>query len=341
MTSLRCQLKNVLHDKFCLMTFLLPIVVASALNFVGSIDLSTLGELHFGVLEDDLPTRTTTWLERYGPVTIYPTMEELMDAIQEPSTNLIGVESDGSGIKTIISGDELDMFRQTADTLPNLYEQRNAAGQTKVHILEYPNMMAEFQDMFIAVTLIVAMFMGCTFNAMNMISEKEDGVAFINEILPMTQSRYIMQKLFVGFICGCLSSIITVCICFRLSLQNAALMLVLIVLSAFAAAWIGLFIGRASNGLMAGVVYIKIVMLLFMAVPILSFLVGISQPLLSAICYVVPSQATFEGIMALSTGNGTIAIKDIFILLAHCIIWLLLYLVAARKKYWKNPHPAS
>ena len=97
-------------------------------------------------------------------------------------------------------------------------------------------------------------------------------------------------------------------------------------LSAFVAALIGLFIGRASNGLMVGVVYIKIVMLLFMAVPILSFLVGISQPLLSAVCYLVPSQATFEGIMDLSTGNGTAAVKDIFILLAHCIGWFLLYI---------------
>ena len=135
-----------------------------------------------------------------------------------------------------------------------------------------------------------------------------------------------MQKLFVGFICGCLSSIITVCICFRLSLQNAALMLVLIVLSAFVAAMTGLFIGRASNGLMVGVVYIKIVMLLFMAVPILSFLVGISQPFLLAVCYLVPSQATFEGIMDLSTGSGTAAVKDIFILLVHCIGWFLLYI---------------
>ena len=326
MKGLRYQLKSVLHDKFCLMTFLLPIVVAVALNFVGAIDFSTLGELHFGVLKGDLPTQTVTWLERYGPVTAYPTMEELTDAIKEPSTNLIGVEADGSSIKTILSGDELDIFRQTADTLPDLYEQRNAAGQTKVHVLERPNVMAGFQDMFIAVTLIVAMFMGCTFNAMNMISEKEDGVAFINEILPMTRSQYIMQKLFVGFICGCLSSISTVCICFRLSLQNAALMLVLIVLSAFVAALTGLFIGRASSGLMSGVVYIKIVMLLFMAVPILSFLAGISQPLLSAVCYIVPSQAAFEGIMDLSAGSGTAAVKDIFILLAHCIGWFLLYI---------------
>lgn len=326
MKGLRYQLKSVLHDKFCLMTFLLPIVVAVALNFVGAIDFSRLGELHFGVLKGDLPTQTITWLERYGPVTTYPTVEDLTDAIKEPSTNLIGVEADGSSIKTILSGDELDIFRQTADTLPDLYEQRNVAGQTEVHILERPDVMAGFQDMFIAVTLIVAMFMGCTFNALNMISEKEDGVAFINEILPMTRSQYIMQKLFVGFICGCLSSIITVCICFRLSLQNAALMLVLIVLSAFVAALIGLFIGRSSNGLMVGVVYIKIVMLLFMAVPILSFLVGISQPLLSAVYYLVPSQATFEGIMDLSTGSGTAAVKDIFILLVHCIGWFLLYI---------------
>lgn len=332
MKGLRYQLKSVLHDKFCLMTFLLPIIVAVALTFVGAIDFSTLGELHFGVLKSDLPTQTVTWLERYGPVTTYPTMDELTDVIKEPSTNLIGVRADGSGIKTILSGDELDIFRQTADTLPDLYEQRNAAGQTKVHILDRPDVMAGFQDMFIAVTLIVAMFLGCTFNAMNMISEKEDGVAFINEILPMTHSQYVVQKLIVGFICGCLSSIITVCICFRLSLKNVALILVLIVLSAFVAALIGLFIGRTSNGLMVGVVYIKIVMLLFMAVPIASFLVGVCNPLIRAICYLVPSQATFEGIMDLVNGGTGIIGKDIAILAAHCVIWFLLYLLISKRQ---------
>ena len=71
MKGLTYQLKSVLRDKFCLMTFLLPILVAVALNFMGSIDLSSLGELHFGVLENDLPPQTITWLEQYGPVTAY------------------------------------------------------------------------------------------------------------------------------------------------------------------------------------------------------------------------------------------------------------------------------
>jgi len=170
MKGLRYQLKSVLHDKFCVMTFLLPIVVAVALNFVGEIDLSSLSQLHFGILKGDLPAQTVTWLERYGPVTVYPTRDEWTDAIQEPSTNLIGVRTEGSSIKTVISGDELDLFRQTADTLPDLYERRDAAGQVKVRILKRPNVIVELQDMFIAGALIVAMFMGCTFNAMNMIS---------------------------------------------------------------------------------------------------------------------------------------------------------------------------
>ena len=38
------------------------------------------------------------------------------------------------------------------------------------------------------------------------ISEKEDGVALINEILPMTPRQYVIQKIFVGFVLGCLSA---------------------------------------------------------------------------------------------------------------------------------------
>ena len=194
MKGLTYQLKSVLRDKFCLMTFLLPILVAVALNFMGSIDLSSLGELHFGVLENDLPPQAVTWLGRYGPVTAYRTQEELTAAINEPSTNVIGVKADGDSLKTAISGDELEIFRQAAAALPALYEQRAEAELANVLTLERPDILERFQDIFIPAVLIVAMFMGCTFNAMNIISEKEDGVAFINEILPMTPSQYMLQK---------------------------------------------------------------------------------------------------------------------------------------------------
>ena len=331
MKGLKYQLKSVLKDKFCLMTFLLPMVVAVALNFMGFIDLSSLGEHHFGVLKNDLPPHTAAWLERYGPVTVYETQEELTAAINEPSTNIIGVKADGAGIKTVVAGDELDIFRQAAVTLPSLYEQREWAEKVELQTLERSDILESFQDIFIPAVLIVAMFMGCTFNAMNIISEKEDGVAFVNEILPMTPSQYILQKVVVGFLFGSLSSIVTACICFRLSWQNFGL-LPLIVLSSFVAALIGLFIGKLSESLMTGVVYIKIAMLAFLAVPIVCALIGVNGPL-AVICNIVPSQPAFDGIMALSAGNMGTAIKDIGILAIHCAAWFVLYiLIFARHK---------
>ena len=139
------QLKSVRKDKFCIMSFLLPIVVAIVLNFVGSIDLSSLGEYYFGVVDGDMAPETELWLMRYGSVTVCQTREELIAEINEPSTNLIGVEMDGNGIKTIISGDELTLWQQTAGTLPALYEQRETAEQVGIQVIEQPDVLAGYQ----------------------------------------------------------------------------------------------------------------------------------------------------------------------------------------------------
>lgn len=331
MRGLIYQLKSVWKDKFCIMSFLLPIIVAVVLRFVGTIDLSSLGELHFGALENNLSAGTISWLERYGSVTIYKTLEELTASINEPSTDLIGIETDGNGIKTMVAGDELDIYRQVAGTLPALYADRENAEQINVSILERHDVLAGMQNIFIAMTLIVAMFMGCTFNAMNMVSEKENGVDLVNQILPMTYSQYVIQKIFIGFVFGCLSAVMTACICFQLSLQSTFLMLLLIILSAFVAALIGLFIGKFSENLMVGVVYVKVVMIVFMAVPLLSYLLG-ANGLVLILCYFVPSNATFEGVMILANSTDPIIAKDMLILMAHCIVWFLLYLSISKRR---------
>ena len=109
-------------------------------------------------------------------------------------------------------------------------------------------------------------------------------------------------------------------------------MLALILLSSFVAALIGLFTGKLSEGLMIGVVYIKIVMLVFIAVPLVCALIGVSGPL-ALLCNLVPSQPAFEGIMALSAGNMGTAVKDIGILAVHCVVWSTLYvLISTRHK---------
>ena len=124
------------------------------------------------------------------------------------------------------------------------------------------------------------------------------------------------------------------CCYFRLPVKHALLMLTLIILSAFTAALIGLFIGKFSESLMEGVVYIKIIMIIFMAVPLVSYLLG-ARGLISVFCYFVPSSASFEGIMNLADSNKPVIAKDIFILAAHGIIWFLLYLLISK---WQKKH---
>lgn len=109
MKGLVCQMKSVGRDRFCILSFLLPVVVALALNVTGSIDFSSLGEYYFCVVDGEVTDEVQEWLWGYGDVMVCQTREEWISAIREPSTNLIGVEMDKKGVRTIVSGDELPL----------------------------------------------------------------------------------------------------------------------------------------------------------------------------------------------------------------------------------------
>ncbi len=195
MKGLIYQLKSVRKDKFCIMSFLLPIVVAIALNIAGSLDLSSLSEYYFCVVDGEVTDETQKWLMGYGDVTVCRSREEWLSVIREPSTNGIGVEMDAEGIRTVLSGDELTIWQQMASTLPDIYKQREVSAGISIQTLEQPDVLTGVQYIFMTMTLIIAMSMGATFNAMNIISEKEDGVVLINEILPMTLSIWQWQEI--------------------------------------------------------------------------------------------------------------------------------------------------
>ena len=87
-------------------------------------------------------------------------------------------------------------------------------------------------------------------------------------------------------------------------------MFVLIILSAFVAALIGLFIGESAENLMVGVNGLTLIF-----------------------CNLIPSNATFGGIMSLVSGTEPMITKDILILMAHCLVWFSLYLIISK---WKK-----
>lgn len=323
MKGLTYQLKNIWRDKLCILSFLLPVIVGIAINLLSGVSFSSLSETAFYIMEGDLSTETVEWLQTNGSVTIFTDIASLKSAINAPATQAIGVLKDGDAIKTLLSGDELKINAIVASTLPQLYAKRDNIASAKITITSVMNSNDGLISLLVVITMVTAMFMGCTFNAMSIVGEKEDGIAFVNEVLPMTKREYVIQKITLGFVGGVVSTVLTACVCMRVSPAQALPLLLIILLSAFIAALVGLLIGRLSNGLMVGIVYIKMVMIIFLAPPILFYLTVPSDSIGYALSYLLPSSATFYGLMGLLDGQTGGLCLNIIILLAHCIIWLL------------------
>lgn len=333
MKGLKYQLKSIRRDKMCILTFLLPVIVGIAINLLSGVSFQSMGETAFGVLENNISADTVEWLQSNGTVTQYETLDELREAVNNPSTQMIGVLQTGNAIQTFLSGDELEVNRRIADTLPQIYENRiEQLSFDKTIIPVKTDNNEGLKSLLIVLTLVTAMFMGCTFNAMNIISEKEDGIEFINQVLPTTTKSYVVQKMLLGFIGGSVSTIVTAFICLRIEAVQILPFLLIVLFSAYISALIGLFIGYFSDGLMVGIVYIKIIMILFLAPPIFFYLTVPDDSILFILSYLIPSSATFYGVMDLANGGTAVIGKDMVILVAHCIFWFLTYLFISERQ---------
>lgn len=336
MERLKYQLKSVRRDKLCILTFFLPVVVGIAIRLLSGVSLQSISENSFGVLENRMDADTVEWLGANGTVTQYESLTELRAAINDPSTQMIGVLQTGSAIQTFISGDELEMNRVIADTLPQIYKNQTETLSVTKTMIPAASDNDWLKSLLIVMTLVAAMFMGCTFNAMNIIGEKEDGIEFINQVLPMSASSYITQKTLLGFIGGTVSTIITALICVRTDIEHILPFLLIILLSAYISALMGLLIGCFSDGLMSGIAYIKVLMILFQAPPIFFYLTVPDSSIMFKLSYLLPSSATFYGVMDLLNGQTKALCPALAALSAHAVLWSLGYRLLRRRSGQKR-----
>lgn len=331
MLRIKYQLKNIRRDKFCIMTFLLPILIGIVINLLPAVSVQTLGELSFGVMQNDLSEDVVTWLQKIGSLTEYRTLEELEAAVNNPSTQMVGVLRSGNSIRTILSGDEFELYETIGKTLAQLYNNRNDNISYIETVVSASTNYDGLKSLLIVITLVTAMFMGCTFNAMNIISEKEDGIALINQILPMNTQTYLVERLVLGFIGGTVSTLITIYLCMQISIDQIIPLFILIVLSAYIASLVGLFIGYFSSGLMIGIVYIKIVMIMFLAPPILFYLTIPRDSIVYLCSYLFPSSASFYGLMDILNRQAERIWFYLVILSIHAVVWSSLYFLILKR----------
>ena len=325
MEQLKYQLKNIRRDKLCILTFLLPVIVGIIIRFLPAMNFLGLSETSFGCVQNDLSKETISWLQSIGNLTEYETIETLKEGVNNPSTQMIGVLRRKNSIRTILSGDEFELYEAIGKTLPQLDEMRADQPAFSKTISPVSEKSDKLKFLFIAMTLVTAMFMGCTFNSMNMISEKEEGTAFVNQILPMSMRAYLLQKLALGFLGGIVSAMVTAFLCIRTDAWQTSPLFLLVILSAYIASLVGLFIGHFSSGLMTGMVCIKIIMILFLAPPIIFYLTVSTDSAVYPLSYLFPSSAAFYGLMELLAGQMENLGLYLVILSIHAVLLTCLY----------------
>lgn len=332
MRGLFYQIKNMRRDKIAILSFLLPIIAGIAISFFPVTNMTSFEEMTFCAVEDNLLPETSHWLQENGNLIEMESHAALEKSILDPTTQYIGVVQENHEIRTILAGDEFNITSEIAEALPRLYQEREQFSKIDINATPSHDDATELFNLLISIILVTAMFMGSTFNAMNIISEKEEGTALVHEITPVTRKQYISQKIILGFVLGFISSVITAIICVKTSPSIVFPILMIIILSTFIASIVGLFIGRLSDGLMVGLVSIKVILIIFIAVPILFYLIVPTGSLLHSVSHLFSSCVTFYGLMNLLNGQFVEVWMKILILFTHCIAWVALYIFVERMK---------
>ena len=318
------QLKSIRRDKLCILTFLLPVIAGIALQLLSGFQFSSLGETAFGAVRNELTAKTTTQLRQLGTLTEYETADALTDAVLDPATQLIGVRpayvpaTASPAIRTLLSGDELTLTRTIAEALPQTLHSLDTSLPAEV----LPPLSSDtFRSLLTVITLVTAMFMGCTFNAMSIIGEKEDGIHLINRILPLTPAAYLIQKLAIGFAGGLFSTVLTALVCLRLSPSMLLPFAAVLLLSSYTASLAGLYIGQFAQGMMTGIVYIKVFLIFFLAPPILVYLTVPADSSWFYLSYLLPSRPAFYSLIDITNGQTGNLLLDLSVLTAHASLF--------------------
>ncbi len=323
MERLYIQIKSSLKDKMSILSFILPILMAILLNFITVADIGEVADIRFGIVRSKLSVEIENKLDKLGIVSIFDSMESLEYAIKNPSDELIGIVGNDKEIEEVlISGDETIATKTYAKNILNTV---NFKDDYRVEKLPSVNYLLEFKNLLYTIVIIMAIFIGCTFNSMNIVGEKEDGTINIYSILPMTDINYIKQKTLLGFILSIILSILTTIFCIN-NILEFMLIAIIAIFASFLTSVLGMIIGKISNDLIIAISYIKIFMIILLTIPIIVFLF-LKDSIYSTIFYIIPSYPVFLGIINALDKNYKTSIINIFITLAYSILIIGIYII--------------
>ena len=320
--GIKLQFKSLRRDKMVWVSGLFIIILAVIIRFYGD---GVVIEQSIGYLENQLSSEQVNALEQVAELQAFKEQAMLERYVLDHRTDLIGIlyHAPSDQFRFLLQGNELSTGAEQVAVLNNYLNKRIDVEQVTVEVLE--NEEDYVKRLLVTLTILMALFLGAVFNAFNIVAEKEDRIDLVNQILPMSRWKYIIQKSLIGLLASFVLSIITLLIVTgRGSLLGQAILLLLP--GSIMSALLGLYLGLISGEQMEAIVMTKVVLLVFTFVPLIGFLIPEQTGWVKNLFYIFPSYAVFNGILVLteSRAGGGVILNSLIILL-HSMVGLWIY----------------
>ncbi len=178
--------KMMLKEKIVIISLLLPIALALGAKIY--LPYSVV-ETKIGVVNELVDVETINDLSRFADVELFDNVDLLKAKILDSSDELIGLVKEGGNYRILLQGNEKTITKKYAEILIKFINGRISLDD--VIVLEYSDGKFNIATFLNVIILMIALFMGSVINAFNIVAEKENGVIKINDILPISSTKYL------------------------------------------------------------------------------------------------------------------------------------------------------
>ncbi len=348
--GLTYQFKYLLTDKVVLIGMLLPLVLALGVRFIPADILSQSVSLQTVMVQNSLDAELQDWLEANTSLVIVDSHDQLTSLVLVPSTEVVGVVPPVKPIDTksvpndlepmyqvslILAGDESSYTKSFVNNFHDLITLPIEENPYVMALEDQKDQFVWLRQFFIAVVLLTACFIGSSFNAITMVSEKESGVFIVHGVLPLGRFDFVLQRIVLGFVVSTVVVLLTWIIMLGVGV-NIIVAFPLLLLASYFSAILGLYIAHGAKDYLGVIVTIKFVLILFLAIPIVGVLVGTGTSWYPWVYWIMPSVPVFQAITQFTGSFDVAYVQNLGVLLLHCMLWTLIYVVMLyrRLQFW-------
>jgi len=308
-----------LRDNIVIYIIIAPLLLALAIRmFLPSVDEIKLSF----VMEESIPSSYMEEIQKFGDVEVLPTTDAVIERVGQ-SDAIPGIILRDNVVKVIFEGNEpQSILNSYTPILESIFNENPQLNITTRQVGENQPILYGVMTIIIVMT---AIFLGGTVSGFNIISEKDTNVIRSMAVSPLKMRDFVIARgiiaTSISVVIGLLSSLILV----GFAVDFSKVLLLLLASSSMAVI-ISLLIGRIANNQINSIAAIKVVMPVFITLPLASLFI---PKVWHLVLYPLPNYWAFIGLQHIFLSEGSTS--WFYISIAMLFLISNIYLVAISK----------